>query len=239
MTRFAFYCLLVLLAVSPASAQTIQPATPEDVAIAFYKVAGLKPGFTAWAEDTPRFHETPFARREKVLAEEAERLARAYDAYSPAVNTLNLVTKADVEIEATPDPDNSLKVHNILRWRFTEDSGNFFPYEYRDMLFALVPQKMETFQEAAITPAQAKHIREKLGKGRNVPVIIQLRALQADAKKPVLLKGHETWALAAGVAGVTLWDKSGTMVWEKTAGWYTSPRTESLNQLKVQEQAKY
>ena len=236
MTRFAFYWLFALCLSLPASAQTIKSATAEDVAIAFYKIAGLTPSFSAWAEDTRRYHETPFALRDKVRAEEAARLSRAYDRYSPATQTLDLATTARVEIEAIPDPDNALIVRHVLRWRLAEEQASFFPYEYRDTVFALIPQKLDAFQEADITPAQAEHIAQKIGAADNVPVIIQLRGLQADAAKPVSLYGQDVWALAAGVAGVTLWDRAGGLIWEKTAGWYTSPRTQSLNQLK-QDQA--
>lgn len=240
MARSAFYCLLLTVwLAAPALAQSIKPVTPEEVAIAFYKVAGLKPSFASWAEDTQRFHEAPFARRDQVRAEEAERLSRAYETYSPATHTLNLSTSAEVELIEEPDPDNSLIVHHRLRWKLSEDNANFFPYEYRDTLFALVPQKIEDFQEAAITAAQAKNIKSRLGSGRAIPILIQLRALKADASKPVSVYGQDVWVIAAGVAGITLWDKSGGLLWEKSAGWYTSPRTESLNQLKTQEAPGY
>lgn len=232
MTRFALCVLMALICLSvPARAQSVEVATPEAVAIAFYKVAGLQPNFSAWASDTPLYHDTPVARRPKIQAQEAARLQQAYQAYSPATHLLNVATSAVVTLDESPDPENPARLLHHLDWAFTSDNSDFFPYEYRGMVFALVAQKMDGFQSAAITADQYRYIKERLGNLKRVRLVLHMRGISANGSAPVEVFGEEVWALAASVTGVTLWSADGSLVWEKSASGYVSPQTKSLNDL--------
>ncbi len=232
MTRIAFI-LLIALAILPLSAraQSLDIVTGETVAIAFYKFAGLRPNFSSWAEDTPAYHEAPPARRERVQAQEAERLQKLYDNFSMAGNLLNVSTAVEVTLEEMPQEDDPLRKTYALSWKFAKGDADFFPYEYRDTLFALVPREVEKFQTADITEEQYIHLKDKFRRSNKATAILQLRGQYADSKAPVHLRGADFWALAATVAGISLWDSQGAILWENTASWYVTPRTQSLNDL--------
>lgn len=229
---------IVLLITAPSSAQTMDMADAQTVAIAFYKFAGLQPGFLSWAEDTEAFQKAPLARRDRVQREEAERLARAYEAFSRSGDLLNVATMVELDIEEIIDEADALKKSYVLHWRFVKGDATFFPYEYRDTLFALVPDRLEAFQRAPISEAQYAYLVERLRGDKRARLIVQLRGHYADPDKPVHLRGEEFWALAARVAGVSLWDRKGTLLWENTADWYVSPRTQSLNRLYYKKEAR-
>ncbi len=232
MTRLALCLLVIFVAALPASvrAQTLDTASSEDVAIAFYKIAGLTPSFSAWAKDTKLYHDTPLARRPAIAAQEAERLKKAYTDYSPARDILNLATLAHVTLQETTAASPDQKQYT-LSWTFMEDNGNFFPYEYRGMLFALVPQKVEDYENDTLTKDQYDRLKTALGNGKDARIILQLRGQYANPAEPMTLYDREVWPLAGMIAGVTLWGSDGALLWEKTANGYVSPQTQSLNAL--------
>lgn len=228
---------LVVLAAFPARAQAPDIATAEQVAIAFYKTAGLTPGFSAWAQDTDLYHHTPIARRDSVAAQEAVRLQQAYAQFSPEKDLLNVATTAVVSLSEEPDPENITRPLYFVRWHLNSENADFFPYEHRDMVFVLAPHGIQEFQQGEVTAEQYAYIKERMGNNRNVRILLHMRAQQADASAPVEIFGEEVWVLRTLMAGATLWDAEGGLLWEKSAGWYVSPQTHSLNELKQDQGA--
>lgn len=233
-SRCQIICLMAfLLALAlPVRAQSIDVATAEQVAIAFYKTAGLRPNFASWARDTDEYRHTPVARRERVEAQIAGRLSESYTRYSPESDLLNVATMAIVSLSEEPDPDNITRVNHFILWHFISENSDFFPYEYRDAVFALAPLGIKDFQRAAITPEQYTYLRERMGNTRRFKILLHMRAQQADGTAPVKIFGEDVWALRTLMAGVSLWNADGSMLWERSAGWYVSPQTQTLNDLK-------
>lgn len=233
---FAVLALLVLCA--PAQAQTLDIVDAETVAIAYYKLAGLTPSFESWAEDTEEFHAAPLTMRDEVKAKEAARMRAAYTAFSPALNVLNVATQANIVLQEMPDPANAARSKYFLSWSYAKGDADFFPYEFRNSYFAIVPREMEPFQNAEINKDQYLYLKARIGRQKKATLILMLRANFAEADEPVHLRGKDFWALAANVAGVSIWDNEGSMLWENTAGWYVSPRTQSLNDLHVKKEGE-
>jgi hypothetical protein len=224
---------LMLAAGAPARAQAPDIAEPEDVALAFYKVAGLRPAFAVWAEESERYHLAPVARRPRVLAEEAGRLLAAYNAYDPANDLLNVSTTALVTLREEPDPDNITRSRHFLLWDLDSKDGDIFPYAFRDTTFALVPHKLDSFKRAPISADQHRYLAERLGGTlKRARMVLHMRGQYADAQKPITMYGHDVWALVTLMAGVSLWADDGGILWEKSADWYVSPQTRALNDLK-------
>lgn len=236
MLRALISCLILLSVCSPALAQTMKIADGETVAIAFYKFAGLQPNFMTWAVDTPVYLAAPFARRPGVQKKEAERLYKNYEDFSRAEGLLNVATMASVKLEEIINTDNALDKTYHLTWEFAKGDATFFPYEYRGEMFALVPDEMESFQSAPITAEQYRYMKEKMGTRDTAKLVLQLRGYYADHRAPVHLRGEDFWALGVKLAGVSLWDRDGGLLWENTATWYLSPRTQSLNELHQRRQ---
>lgn len=229
-----FLCLFVLAALSvyPARAQTNNVASAETIAIAFYKMAGLQPSFSSWAKDTSEYHHTPVARRPRAEAKISERMMQAYQEFSPARDLLNVATTAVVTLAEDADPDNPEQIHYSLRWDLDSENDEFFPYEYRDTVFALMPQGMEAYRTAPITREQYVYIKQRMGSVTRQRVLLHMRAQKAHGDAPVRIFGEDAWVLETAMAGVTLWDSKGSLLWERSADWYVSPETQTLNDLK-------
>lgn len=236
--HFLWLPVLCVLSAFPARAQAPDVITPERVAIAFYKMAGLQPNFSSWAKDTSEYHHTPVARRPRVEAKIAQKLLEEYQSFAPDRTLLNVATTAAVTLTEQADADNPEQIHYSLRWDLNSENDEFFPYEYRDTVFALMPQGMEAFREAPITREQYIYIKERMGSVKRHRVLLHMRAQQAHGDEPVRIFGEDTWVLATAMAGVTLWDAKGGLLWERSADWYVSPETKTLNDLKQERDAE-
>lgn len=236
--HFLWLFVFFMLSAFPAVAQAPDVATPERVAIAFYKMAGLQPSFSSWAKDTSEYRHTPVARRARVEAKIAEKLMEEYQEFTPDRHLLNVATTATVTLSEQADPDNPELVHYMLRWDLASENDEFFPYEHRDTLFALMPQGVEAYREAPITREQYLYIKERMGPVKRHRILLHMRAQQAHGDEPVRIFGENTWVLTTAMAGVTLWDAKGGLLWERSADWYVSPETQTLNDLKQARDAE-
>lgn len=235
--HFSWLFILCVLAAIPARAQAPDIATPEQIAIAFYKTAGLRPNFSSWAKDSEEYSLTPVARRPRTEARLAGQLQESFLRFSPQNDLLNVATSAVVTLSEEPDPDDITQARYFLRWDLDSQNIDFFPYEYRDTVFALMPAGLPAFQSAPITPAQYTYIKERMGNARRQRIVLHMRAASADSTGPVRIFGEDAWVLTTDMAGVTLWDGQGALLWERSAGWYVSPQTQQLNELKQERAA--
>lgn len=221
MSRFHLLIAAVLVCfVSPAAAQNFDIADAEQVAIAFYKFAGLEPRFSSWAEDTQAYHNAPPMRRDEVREKEVSRLRAMYESFSKSGTLLNVATKVRVTVQEGYERRNETRKVYTIVWSYPDEETDFFPYRFRNMYFALIPRRMNSFHHGVLTLEQYEQLKKRIGAGKEATLILQLRGKFADGATPLHRDEIDFWGLSATIAGASLWDEGGQLLWEDTASEY-------------------
>lgn len=228
-----FCALLTLLLSSPALSETraIKTSGSEDVAMAFYKTAGEKPSFDKWIKGTAPYNLTPMARREEIYTQEYERLSKRW--IGTKGDNEYLVIKAWVSAhtyeQPAADPSETTPFIGI---KFAAGDVDYFPYEFLGENFALVPQDMAGRLTAPLPREQFNFLNQEIGpQGARLMMLVELKPVRADTNETYKIDKQEFWALLTDVAALSIWSKSGTLLWEYSAPWYATAIQSDLKNL--------
>ena len=228
------YAALLLFISTPTLSETraIKTSSSEDVAMAFYKTTGEKPSFDKWIKGTAPYNLTPMARREEIYAQEYERLSKRW--IGTKGDNEYLVIKAWVsahtyEQPSATDPSETTPFIGI---KFSAGDVDYFPYEFLGENFALVPQDMTARLTAPLPREQFNFLNQEIGpQGARLMMLIELKPVRADTNETYKIDKQEFWALLTDVAALSIWSKSGTLLWEYSAPWYTTAIQSDLQNL--------
>ncbi len=224
----------VFLNANLAAAQLkLKPSTPEDIAVAFYKVGATIPDFDLWIKKYGPYNTAPWAMRGKIYKDEKIRLVEKYQSFTPKNNLIRIRTKFEIGfenfIETTPQGDVT---HHILKTGFLDTADKqYFPYEFIGQNISVIPINIKEYASAIVSEKEYQLIHSKLNGVGKIKAYIELQAINADHEKPKLVDGIDQWALFSNIISIILIDDNSNIVWEKNAPWYVSPTTESLNEL--------
>ena len=212
MTRIlSLFVMIACLLPAPGGAQTLQEASAEDVAIAFYKTAGLTPKYSELIPRVSPYRDTPQARRTRVLEAEKYRLAAKWRDFKPGRSALVIRTPATLTLYGG-EAGGALRGYGL---KLGEGEADYFLYEYAGHRFALIPLAASDKLKGPLDADAAAGL-EALLNGRVFRASAVLRLVPVDAKTGFRVRaadGELYWPLGARIAGVTLYDR-GEMLWE-------------------------
>jgi len=227
--------LLSLALLFPAMAiaqQNDGSASAEDVAIAFFKAAGENPDFDLWAKNTRDYKRAAPAQANEILDKEKQRLMVKWREYKSAENVLDIRGNVSVELKSTLEKDGTQ--HYWMYLSFEAGDITYFPFEFQDYKFAVIPQQIETLMIQEIREEQLNLIRNDFGGAMsgNAYLYLQLKPVKAYMQQPYVIDDTEQWALLCDIATLSLVStKKAGALWNYGADWYVSPATETLRDL--------
>jgi len=228
-------CFALLLFCLPANAQTqTNLSTPEDIAIAFYKVGNIQPDIEQWIRNTAPFENTPPAKRPSVMLEEKQRIALQYNDFDIKKDSLQLQTKAKLKLEIKDETDdhNNLIQKYFLNVNFLHGEDVFyFPFEHAKRNYALMPFGLENILRSEISKDRYDYLDGNLRPNDVYNFIINMVGRSAVTSRPFEIDGVNLWVLKTDIASSEIWDKKGSLFWEYTAPWYVSPQLKELNDI--------
>tara|TARA_B100000508_G_scaffold67106_1_gene52397 strand:+ start:692 stop:1438 length:747 start_codon:yes stop_codon:yes gene_type:complete len=228
------YIIFALSLVLPlgVQAQQVNASSSEDVALLFYKTGSAIPNFTSWIEETPEYHHTPWAKREKKMRAEKNKLALRYQNTSPENDLIKI--KVPVELSLQIIEENTEKPIHVLSLKFVGANNiDYFPYKFMEQNIAVIPTNLKLFKNNKISKKKFIAIKPLAEKARNniFSAIIELQAQNVDITQPYNLDGIDQWIFRTRIAIFSVFDSKNNVIWERMEPWYTSPITENLNNL--------
>jgi hypothetical protein len=239
--------ILLLVATVAAGIAWAQPnkihiSTTEEVVIAFYKTAGAPPPYESWIKETEPYRVTAVARRPATMAQEKARLKSIYESFNPAKDLLTIRTTVIARAAQYQDPNDKDKTISVLEMRFEAGDADYFPYDFLDERFAVIPQDIAKHLKPTVMNEQFAYLNEQLDRGKPVTLILELRPIKADTEGPFNLDGtgggvdaddgKGQWMFLTDIASMSVWNKTGSLLWEYTAPWYITPMRQNLLELK-------
>jgi hypothetical protein len=234
-TRFSCPLILFLGMVflsSPAAAQRLEFSTSQDVALAFYKTADITPNFERWVAETEPYNLTPLGRRPQVMEEETAKLFNEYNAFDPDEDFLTIRTFVTLSPVSGTD-DNGTPFYRLDLVYPDAPEIVYFPYEFRDQHFAVMPYNTESVMSSPIARTEHTFLKENTHPARPYLFALRLKPVQAMTDAPYKLDEHEQWVLKTNVASAEIWSDTGVLLWEYSAPWYVAPQVKELNNLYV------
>lgn len=230
------FLTLAFLCISGAFAQSfIQHSTARDVAFSFYKTAESTPNYERWIKNSEPYLSTPQAKWKEVIAKEKLVLHTAFKNFKQDDDYVVIKTKARVRLINPEDPDIDPM---IMSFKFkNERKGRelFFPYEYGGDHFAVIVDNLDDYKDISISPKEVSYVKSHLG-NREVNVVMRLQPVSADIQNPYVIDKTNFWMLGTRVASLSLWNQAGVMVHEYIAPWYYTPTSNSVVDLKSQQE---
>lgn len=241
--KYALFASLLILfcgAIGGAIAApgAVKISSTEDVVIAFYKTGGAIPPFEKWIKLREPYRTTPVARRPAMMEQEKQRLQSLYAGFDPSKDLLSIKTQIIARTSAAQNPDDPEKTDYRLNMKFSVGDAHFFPYDFIDERFAVIPQEIQEHLNPFIIKEQYEYLSQQLGKGKPVTLIMELRPVKADMEAPFDMDGtggginrkdgKGQWMFLTDIASMSVWNKNGSLLWEYTAPWYVTPMRENL-----------
>lgn len=211
-------CLLCLsgrgAAAQDTFSGTVRLSSSEDVMIAFYKTAGILPDFDPWIRGRDPYRSTMLLRRDKVYAQERNRLRVAWNAYDPQKDILTVRAYVRGKMEPSEDGKNF-----ILQLQFEGAEGvHYFPYDFLDESIALVPLDLDEHMRITLSPQEHSRISSVPGQENQATMILRLRPVRADKDMLYVMDGRDRWVLLADIAALSIWSRKGVSLWNYSAG---------------------
>lgn len=205
----------------------------EDVAIAFFKTAKSNPDFDLWAKKSKKYKTVAPAFSAEFLAEEKQRILRKWKKYDERESFIELKLPVTVTLNRKIIDDKGNEEY-WMHITMPDSEMVYFPYQFQDYKFAVIPQKIETLSLQPLQKAQfelmiAEFEEKNIGTAH---LYMQLSPVKAYMDQPYEIDGTEQWALVTNVAGLALKSKrTDAALWNYTAPWYLSPVKQDLENL--------
>lgn len=229
----AFLLILLISGFKEAYAQKSDnpPSSPELVAIAMFKTAGVKPDFKLWASKQPAFKIQPVTQVAPYLERETTRLEKVWDKYNLEDDILYVGVKVEVGLEVREKKDKQYEY--LMRVALPPKSVLYFPVIYQDYNIALIPQNLNPMFTESIHKEQYDYMLQNFGGiTGNAWLNVGLKPLKAYLDKPQMVDRVNAWAFFLNTASLNLFSEtSGTQLWAQIADWYVSPKAKELNGL--------
>ena len=225
--------LIVCLLPAPVKAQEALPlSTAEDVAIAFFKAGHTNPDFDKWAKGTREYKIVAPVRAEDYVAKEKQRLIKKWQSFNLDSDILNIRSTITVHLKQGVD-DKGNETY-AMEMAFDKNDAPYFPFEFQDYKFAVIPQKMGTFQKQPLTKEQFALLYADFEQSLTATayLMLQMKAAKSYIQQPYDIDGVEQWVLLADPVTLALKSyRTGADLWTHGASWYVSPAKQEVREL--------
>ncbi len=215
----SFFCALLALPSNHAMAQDASSLSlgpqlmneptvtdSETIAMIFGRLTGHAPDFSAWAQQTQAYKAASPFEQSTIEQNEVQQYQSAYAALSL---TAPIIVKTQVQLSSY-DPTN----HGFFVTNFK--NSTFFPAQYKDKFYAIVPQDIADKQWLQLSnPAMVDVIEKAVSSSKDgtLPMILYLTPNSADSR-PAMINGVSYWPIAVQVGKMMLFSNDNqTLLW--------------------------
>lgn len=219
----AALCLMAIMGMSviplmTAKAEVIEvdkarlfgyPSTDEDVGLSFLKMAGIEnPEFEKLIVRTDKFKTLNQAEKQPFLKEEIPRLYNKFVALNPQSEGILIRLRVEV-LYAKANGATPAK----LEIKFPSQGMVYFPFYYGGLPIAVIPNGIENFTEILLTEREAVIVNGTLDMNPETTLILDLKPVFADAKKPMVLDGEAQFPLLCEIGYIGLHNRNTDQIW--------------------------
>jgi len=231
---FALICTVWILggAASPARAAQdgpllFPPTKAQEIYFLFSKLAGRNPDIENMIKSLPGYGAAGIAKRNeysKLIAN----MQADYATLDPKAEIIVIRTGVDVHVEMGKFRGLRAELPNSLM----QKSAIYFPYSWNGTDIAVIPDMLEPFMDVPLGQKEAMDAATRT-MGNRATMVLELRPVKADGRKPMELDGMNQWLLMTRLVGVTYYNQNLKEIWSwKDKNYRRSSRSDALLDLK-------
>ncbi|TVQ82190.1 MAG: hypothetical protein EA357_10370 [Micavibrio sp.] len=200
---------LVFVAVPPSFSFTIpggyrepdrrEATEPHHIAMLFYRLAGYRPNFEAWVQETEEYQRLSELEQDYYLEEQMDYLLSYF---------MNIDTERPIVVNMRTTMSAYSQQHGgFFIEAFRPDL--FFSYEYMGNRFAVIPTDIDAYQWYEAAAEELRDIGIELTAETEIQAQIMVIPEAADAREPAMLGEHHHWVISGPVREVQVWTAGG------------------------------
>lgn len=204
--------LLVLLAL-PASAQVLKrtnlnkPSSNYDIGMMFYKLSGKRPDFVQWIQSESRYKTATPAQQQSLLGRVSD-LQLTYEGLDPKRVPLVIRVPLRLTLEKVRGTGK-----DVLVIEFPSDGDVYFPYVVNGQPIAVIPNGIDVYRRIPVTPTEADNLRIHTDPGGMSTMVLELQAVSADAKTPMVLDNVPQWLMIGEINSLAFYNGRLETLW--------------------------
>lgn len=216
-----------------AHAQKTYVSEEEKAVFAYFKLTNGIPDYEAWIPDTTAFQKTPEEKRKEFFEQELLRLKWGFGTYDVETGFIRIKTKVYLQV-------NNDKDGPVLSFAFPGSKGMkipYFPFPYGKEWIAFIINDLSDFLIVPLSNDQYAHITRHLADGKPYmgTMVLSVRAVSADYKKPMKIDGVQQWLMLGETGYIEFTHRAESQegqeeeieLWSWMADWYLTD-TEKL-----------
>ncbi len=213
-----------------------QYSETEKAGFAFYRLAGLKPGFRDWVRESDDYSQAPPQERGRILEEQVYRLEKGYRNFHPDEDLVKVSRLAAIEFPAISADDLMTRYHDVkpVTIKISNDEMMYFPFQLGKTWISILPSDEKQVENITVSNDIYEKIKSNIHwdpdlMSRGAYVEIYLRPRKADFEKPAIIGNVESWMMTGDVASLEMWNRDhDVFLWSWSAPWFLSDRAGEL-----------
>jgi hypothetical protein len=185
------------------------PSTDEDVGLGFLKIAGVQnPEFEKLIVRTEKYATLSEVEKQPFLKQEIPRLYNKFLSLTPQSEGILVRLKVEVlytkAVGAAPAK---------LQVKFPSQGMVYFPFYYGGLPIAVIPNGIENFTEILLNERETAIANGTLDMSPESTLVLDLKPVFADAKKPMILDGEAQFPLLCEIGYIGLHNRNSDQIW--------------------------
>ncbi len=205
--KYTFLIIVVFTCLSAGNtyaAEKLISSPDDEIAFAFFKLAGVEPPYEAMAMETKAYQDAPDFGKKIIVSNQINGIKNRFLNYDPA--TREIIVKIPVGAYFYEKQPVGLHLD------FQNPDNVFFPYTVGGTEIALIPRGINKFKYVALSQEDTKAMGEQVENG-TVILALRLRAIQADAVSPLPIMGTDRWLLMAKILTLDVMNTDQKILW--------------------------
>lgn len=226
-TCFLLSCIAVFVFLLPKAEASdfYSKVTPkEEVALLFYKLLKTEPDFDTLAKESDWYKEAKKDDKPSILRKRSGQLQEKYynDPLSGSIITLTGIV--NVRSGKKYDQDG-------LFVDFLNNETPYFPFQFKEMSIALIPDGIENFMFIPMEKLDAKYVEHQTIDSHEAILFMEIRPWAANSDNIEMLDDHPFFLMLGSIARFVLYNKQREQIWYYKADWYTTSSENVLRRL--------
>jgi len=184
-----------------------KPSTNDEIGIAFLKVTGNFPDFSKVVEDTDIYKNLNPLAQPDYKDKMTRQLQSSFVSYTPRTSDLIVRVGVNVLFQKLANGEGVMKLKTF------PNDPIYFPFYFAKYPIAMIVKDMENFREIHLSREETDLVYTRLSLSGDATLLLQLYALDASDKKPMLLDNIAQYPMLAEIGYIGLLNRQAEQIW--------------------------
>lgn len=198
-----------------------KPSSAQDVAVLFFRLAGIAPKFGEMLRLDPAVQQLPLEEQGSFIEKKKLELDVQYANLDPKKSPI--IIRSAVRVWPVHGKTPGLKIE------LPKTEIPYFPYSPFGQSIAVIPDNLDSYAFVPLSKTELAIAAAKIDLGGVSTLVLALQPITADMKTPVVLDSLPQWPLLTDIGYFGLYNKRLQAIWSEKAPWFTGAQDDLIN----------